>query len=191
MADRSAVFGPALLWLAPDGGVADDPRPSRQPQAGATRDAAAGTGGDLPASEHEQASRGAQDLPVSPRRAGDRAGQPGVVLRRHLHPDDQGLSVPGGDHGLGQPHGAGVAAVQHATRRFLRRGTRGSAFAPWSAGTSIPGQPVRQRRLHRHPEAARGHDQHGRQGPAVSNTRRSTSTLMRQWPKPRPALAPG
>ena len=28
-----------------------------------------------------------------------------------------------------------------------------------------PGQPVHQRRLHRHPEAPRGHDQHGRQGP--------------------------
>src|ERR1700746_2409956 len=26
------------------------------------------------------------------------------------------------DHGLGQPRGAGVAAVQHARRRFLRRG---------------------------------------------------------------------
>src|SRR5437762_9675027 len=42
-ADRSALSGPALLWLAPDGGMAGDPRPSRQPQAGATPDPAIGT----------------------------------------------------------------------------------------------------------------------------------------------------
>src|ERR1700674_4540195 len=61
-ADRSALSGPALLRLAPDGGMAGDPRPSRRPQAGAASDAAAGTGGDLPAPEYEQAGRGAQDL---------------------------------------------------------------------------------------------------------------------------------
>src|ERR1700750_3486558 len=70
-ADRSALSGPALLWLAPDGGMASDPRPSRQPQAGAAPDAAAGTGGDLPAPEHEQAGSGTQDLSVPAARAGD------------------------------------------------------------------------------------------------------------------------
>src|SRR5271168_4479390 len=39
-ADRSALSGAALLWLAPDGGMAGNPRPSRQPQAGAAPDAA-------------------------------------------------------------------------------------------------------------------------------------------------------
>jgi putative transposase len=32
------------------------------------------------------------DLPMPPRGARDRAGQSGVVLRRHLHPDGQGAS---------------------------------------------------------------------------------------------------
>src|SRR5215831_13631514 len=41
-ADRSALSGSALLWLAPDGSMAGDPRPSRQPQAAAASDAAAG-----------------------------------------------------------------------------------------------------------------------------------------------------
>src|SRR5437762_75205 len=63
-ADRSALSGPALLWLAPDGGMAGDPRPSRQPQAGAAPDAAVGTGGDLPAPKYEQAGSSAQDLSV-------------------------------------------------------------------------------------------------------------------------------
>src|SRR5215471_1793183 len=132
-ADRLALSGPALLWLAPDGGMAGDPRPSRQSEAGAAPDAAAGTGSDLPAPQHEQAGASAQDLPVPPRRARYRAGQSGLVLRRHLHPDGQGLPLLGSDHGLGQPRGAGVAAVQHARRRFLRRGARGSALAPWPA----------------------------------------------------------
>src|SRR5205807_2086289 len=90
-ADRSALSGAALLWLAPDGGMAGDPRPSRQPQAGAAPDAAVGTGGDLPAPEDEQAGSSAQDLSVPAARARDRAGQSSVVLRRYLHPDGQGF----------------------------------------------------------------------------------------------------
>src|SRR5436190_21680609 len=65
--------------------------------------------------------------------ARDRAGQSSVVLRRYLHPDGQGLSLPGGDHGLGKPRGAGVASIEHTRRRFLRRGARGSALALWPA----------------------------------------------------------
>src|SRR5215472_4682184 len=64
-ADRPTVSGSTVLRLAPDGGVAGDPRPHRQPQAGAAADAAAGTGGDLSAPEHEQAGGGTQDLSVS------------------------------------------------------------------------------------------------------------------------------
>src|SRR5271169_3673258 len=81
--------------------MAGNPRPSRQPQAGAAPDAAVGTGGDLPAPEYEQAGSSAQDLSVPAARARDRAGQSGVVLRRHLYPDGQGLSLPGGRYGLG------------------------------------------------------------------------------------------
>src|SRR5262245_16005870 len=52
-AARPAVSGATLLRLAPDGGVAGDPRSSRQSQAGTAADAAARSGGDLPAPEHE------------------------------------------------------------------------------------------------------------------------------------------
>jgi putative transposase len=58
--------------------------------------------------------------------AGDRADQSGLVLACHLHPDGQGLSLPGGHHGLGEPCGAGVAAVEHTRRGVLCRGARGS-----------------------------------------------------------------
>src|SRR5437899_10011013 len=81
-------------------------------------DAAAGAGGDLSTPEHEQAGSGAQGLPVSAWRARDRAGQSGLVLRRHLHPDGQGLSLPGGYHGLGEPCGAGMATVDTLGAEF-------------------------------------------------------------------------
>src|SRR5882762_8473209 len=121
-ADRSAVPGAAVLWLAADGGVAGDPGPCRQPQTGAAPDAARRPGGDLSAAEYEQAGTGAQDLPLPAWGALDRTGQSGVVRGRHLHPDGPGLSLPGGDHGLGEPCRAGVAAVEHARRGVLCRG---------------------------------------------------------------------
>src|SRR5882724_12688910 len=46
-ADRSAVSGSALLWLAPHGGVAGNPGPPGQPQAGPATNAADRAGGDL------------------------------------------------------------------------------------------------------------------------------------------------
>src|SRR5215831_4167828 len=79
-ADRSAVSDPALLWLAPDGGMAGDPGSCGEPQTGPAVDAAVGSGGDLSTPEHEQAGSGAQDLSLSAARAGDRAGQSGLVL---------------------------------------------------------------------------------------------------------------
>src|SRR4051794_41982517 len=73
--DRSALSGPALLWLAPDGGMAGDPRPSRQPQAGAAPDAAVGVWGGLPTPQNEQAGGGAQKLSVPSARGRGRGGQ--------------------------------------------------------------------------------------------------------------------
>src|SRR5260370_968524 len=92
--DRPAVSGPALLRLAPDGGVAGNPGSLGQSQAGPAADAADGAGGDLPAPEHEQAGSGAQDLSLPPRRDLDRAGQSGVVLGRHLHPRRGTVYIP-------------------------------------------------------------------------------------------------
>src|ERR1700745_2093892 len=43
-ADRSAVSGPALLWLAPDGGMAGDSGSCGEPQTGPAADEAVGSG---------------------------------------------------------------------------------------------------------------------------------------------------
>src|SRR5215475_6559351 len=63
-ADRSAVPGAAVLWLAADGGVAGDTGPCRQPQTRAAPDAARRASGDLPAAKYQQADIDAQDLPI-------------------------------------------------------------------------------------------------------------------------------
>src|SRR6266436_4649865 len=91
-------------------------------------------GGGLSAAEHEQAGGRAQGLSLSARWAVYRSGQPGLVLGHHLYPDGQGVHVSGRYHGLAQSCGTGLAAVEHARRRFLRRGARGSARSLWSAG---------------------------------------------------------
>ena len=52
-------------------------------------------------------------------------GVPTAIL---AYPDGPGLPLPGGDHGLGEPCRAGVAAVEHARRGVLCRGARGSAL---------------------------------------------------------------
>jgi putative transposase len=68
--------------------------------------------------KHQQSGSGAQGLPVSAWWDRDRAGQSGVVLGHHLHPDGQRLSLSGSDHGLGEPCGAGVATVEHVGTEF-------------------------------------------------------------------------
>jgi putative transposase len=103
-------------WLATQGHVVHRKRVRRL-----MRLAGLVASGDLPAPEHEQAGSRAQDLPLSAGWALNRAGQSGLVLGRHLHPDGQGLPPPGGDHGLGEPCRAGVAAVEHARRGVLCR----------------------------------------------------------------------
>ncbi len=42
-----------------------------------------------------------QDLSILVEKAADHAAQSGLVQRHHLHPREERLFVPGGDHGLG------------------------------------------------------------------------------------------
>ena len=122
------------------------------------------------------------DLPLPAARARDQSGEPGLVYRYHRssgkrstgpfsgppHPHAPGFFVPGRHHGLGEPQGSRLAALQHPGRRFPCRGPGAGAGAPWQAGDlqhrSRP--PVHQRGLHAGPEGRRREDLHGRQGTA-------------------------
>ncbi len=60
-------------------------------------------------------------------RPGDRAAEPSLGERHHLHPDRPGLSLLGGGDRLGEPGRLGMAAVEHDGRVILRLGARGGA----------------------------------------------------------------
>jgi len=72
-------------------------------------------------------------------RARDRAGQSGLVLRYYLRPDDQGLPLPRGDHGLGQPRGAGRDEYRtHSAPIFASRHSMKRSHAMAGRRFSIP-----------------------------------------------------
>src|SRR5271168_4756021 len=71
-ADRPAVPGDAVFWLAQDDGDAAPARPSDQPQTGSAVDARDGAGGDLAQAEHQQAASRESHLSLSAAQAGDR-----------------------------------------------------------------------------------------------------------------------
>jgi hypothetical protein len=78
-----------------------------------------------PSRRHRSRRRGTRSTRTSC--AADRASKPGVGGRHHLRSDRARLPLSGRDHGLGEPSSSGVAAVEHARRRFLRPGAGGGA----------------------------------------------------------------
>ena len=99
-------------------------------------------------------------------------GEPCLVRRHHLHPGAARLSLPGGDHGLGQPACAGLASVEHPGCGLLHRRARRGAGPPWHARDLQyrPGQPVHRLRLHRALAGGRHPDLDGRQGAGAWTT---------------------
>ena len=102
---------------------------------------------------------GHKNLPVFASGFADRAAEPGLGGGHHLRPDRPRLLVSGGDHGLAEPGGAGLAVVEHDGRVVLRFRAGRSAEAVRQAGDlqHRSGEPIHQRGVHRH--AARGRDQ--------------------------------
>src|SRR4051812_43270699 len=145
-ADRPPVPGDAVLRLAQDDGLAAPRGPCRQSQAGPPADASDGLAGDLAETQHQPAEPRAQGLSVLAARPHHRSAQPSLGDRYYVHPDAQGVLLPGRHHGLAQQEGAGLAAVQYHGRDLLRRGAQGSPGHSRSAGDlqQRPGCPVYQ-----------------------------------------------
>lgn len=102
-----------------------------QSQARTAPDAADGTGGKLSTPAHQSCRAGTSHLPIPATRAQHRAGQPGVDRRPLLPSGGAWLSLPDGGDGLGERLRAGLAAVQSARGKLLRRGpARGAGSRP-------------------------------------------------------------
>ena len=96
----------------------------------------------------------AQDLSVPAASPDDRSAELRVVRRHHLYPDAPRLPLSGGDYGLGEPQGPGLAVIEHDGRRILCRGTGRSDCPAWPARhlQHRSGLAVHQLRLHNHAE---------------------------------------
>src|SRR5208282_5100182 len=102
-----------MVRLAADGTASAPQRLVRWAPSRPSADEQNGFGADLPAPEDQRTASAASDmaLPASP--SDHRSAEPGLVRRRDLHPDAQRLPVPGCDHGLVQPKGSGMEAIEH------------------------------------------------------------------------------
>ena len=137
-AHRRGVPGAPVVRRPPDGAASAAAGLVPRPQARAAADEEDRPGADLSGSEDERAAPAAQDLSVSAAAPDDRAAEPGLVRRRHLHPDAARLPLPRRDHGLGEPQGPGLAAVEHDGGRLLRRGAGGGHRLYGSRRSSTP-----------------------------------------------------
>ena len=93
----------------------------RQSQACSAFDAADGLGGDLSETAHNAAGCRTQDLPLFTAEYRDHAAQPSVGQRHHVHPATARIFVSRGGDGLVQSLRVGLAVVEHAGGKFLRR----------------------------------------------------------------------
>lgn len=82
-------------------------------------------GADLSGTQYEQETPTAQDLAVSAAERGDRQVEPSLVRGHHIYSNAPWLFVSRCHHGLGDPQGFGLAAVQQHGRGFLRRSFEG------------------------------------------------------------------
>jgi hypothetical protein len=73
-----------------------------------------------PRDEHGFAAE--QDLSLSAARHDDRPAQPRVGRGHHVYSDGEGLSLSRGDHRLGEPGGARMAAVEYDGHEVLPGG---------------------------------------------------------------------
>ncbi len=152
-----AVPQVSVLRRPPDGSASAPRGGADRAAAGRSPDAPAWSSGGLSGAADQCAAPRAPGLSISAAGSGDRAAEPCVVRRHHLHPGAARLPLPGGDHGLGEPLRPGLAAVEHAGRGVLCRGSRRSPGAPWHPADlqHRPGQPVHRLRLHRAPAGGR------------------------------------
>jgi len=179
---RRVVSEIPVLRLPPDGPPVAARRCSRWPPPGSPADASDGSGGHLPSTENQRAAPGAQDLSLSAQGAGDRAAQPGLVRRHHLHPRPARVPVPGGDHGLGDAPCACLAIVQYHGRRVLCRGPGGGAGSLRLAGDHEyrPGIAVHRLGLDHDADRCRRAGVHGRPGPLHGQHLHRTSVAVAQ-----------
>ena len=131
---RPAVPRDAVVWVTADGPPHATGRTHMWATPGAAADETGAAGPHPPKAKDQQKPSRAQDIPISSQRLADHPRKPGLVHRHYPYPDAARISLPGGHHGLVQPQGAELAAVEHHGRGVLYPGTERSVGAICAAG---------------------------------------------------------
>ena len=149
--DRRALPEVSILRRPADGSASAPRGGADRAPPGGSPDAPDGPSGGLSGAADQRPASRAPGVALSAQGLADRAGEPCLVRRHHLHPGAARLPLPGGDHGLGEPPRPGLAAVEHAGRGLLYRRAGGGPGGLRHARDlqHRPGQPVHQLRLHR------------------------------------------
>ncbi len=100
---------------------------------------------DLSGSQYVHATPGTPDLSIPAAAYGDRPAQSGLVQRHHIYPDEVGVSVSGGNHGLGSEKGVVLESVEHDGCGILCRGPGRGDHPMRQTGSIQHGAPERHR----------------------------------------------
>ena len=101
-----------------------------RPQARGDADEADGHRGAVPQAENHQEAPGAPRLPVPVTPSRHPSTRPGLCHGHHLHPDDEGLCVPGRRDGRVLAEGFVLARLEHHGPACCRQACT-SALRPW------------------------------------------------------------
>ena len=159
---RRAIYPDAVLWDQEDAPVADRAGLRGQREASEEASAADGLGSDLRQAADLGTSARSSDLSIPFARTADRAAQPSMGDRHHLHPASARVCVSGGNHGLVQPLCSVLGGVGYAGRELLP-GSAGMGIENSAAGNLQfgSGLTIHKRTIHRVAAGPRYRDQHG------------------------------
>ena len=94
---RKAIFGDAVVWVAPNVPVHEAEQPQVWPPPCASLDAPHAIGSDLPGAQHQQEAPSAQDMALFAQECSDQPAKPGLVRRHHIYSNAAGLFISGGN----------------------------------------------------------------------------------------------
>lgn len=160
--DRHVVPEAAVLRVSSNDGMAARTWLGSQRKASGSPDATDGIAGCVTGTAHESPAPTASSVSISSEGSEDTGTERSVVFGHHVYPNETGVSVPGGGHGLVQPLRAGMGAFQLVGDSVLPR-CLGKISRQRAAGNlqHRPGLAIHQRRLHRTPGRRGNPDQYG------------------------------
>jgi hypothetical protein len=160
--DRRAIPSASIFRISTDHGMVGGSGTEGEREACVAIDAVDGIAGSVAGTAHQSPAPTASSLSISSKGSEDPGPERSVVFRHHVYPNETGVSVLGGGHGLVQSLRAGLGAFQLVGDSILCGGAA-TISRQRSAGNLQhgPGFAIHQRRLHGVFGRCGDPDQHG------------------------------